>query len=184
MHWFKRLKAAIAALSVVAFLAPPVLAKETQSQVIFTRKNWEVRVVAFPDASLACVARVDQPGSSFSIWADGFGAVQLQFYSTAWSFDNETADIVVQVDRRAKWDLTNAELNENSILFNLPDGKASERFLVEIAKGNKVKLFNTSGRLVEDWSLAGSLASIQALVDCADQLKAEGGGGADKNPFN
>lgn len=157
-------------------------AQAPQSQVVFSHKKWEVRVVGFDDGSLACVARVEKPGSSFSIWGDAFGAVQLQFYATAWRFNDETADIVVQIDRRAKWDLTNAELDQNSILFNLPDGDASIRFVKEVARGNQIKLFNKSGKLVESWSLAGSSASINALIDCTNLLKSEADG--DQNPFN
>lgn len=175
-----KIKAAAIALVLGAVAAPPGWAQDTESQVVFTRKQWEVRVVAFPDSSLACVARVQKPGSSFSIWSDGHAKVQLQFFSRAWSFTEDSADIVVQIDRRAKWDMSNADLNENSVLFNLPNSDAGKNFLVEIARGSRIKLFNTGGNLIEDWSLSGSLASMNALIDCADSLLQDN----DSDPFN
>jgi hypothetical protein len=180
MRLIHRLASIVTSMFVAMSMAGGASAQGAESEVVFTRKSWEVRIVAFPDQSLACVARVQKPGSSFSIWADGSSAVQLQFFSTAWSFGKEAADIVVQIDRRAKWDLTNADLSDNSILFGLPNSKASERFLVEVTQGNRAKLFNTNGQLVEQWSLAGSMASINALIECAAALKLE----ADPNPFD
>ena len=101
--------------------------------------------------------------------------------STAWEFDNETADVVVQIDGRPKWTLNNSDLNQNSVFFTLNDSDASLRFLREIMRGNILYLRNTSGGLIERYSLAGSNASILKLSDCVDALAAVDG---DNNPFN
>ena len=38
--------------------------------------------------------------------------MQLQFYSTAWEFgEGDTADLEVQIDSRAPWNLTGADLS-------------------------------------------------------------------------
>lgn len=170
-----------AILAALLGLAGAARAQDVESEVIFNHKSWEVRVVAFPDGSIECLARVSKPGSSFSVWADAGANVQLQFFHDDWSFDNETADIVVQIDRRPKWDLTNASLDQNSIHFGLPNGsEASSRFLVEVAQGNRIKLKNSSGRQVDEWSLAGSKASMAALVECARLIRED----TDGNPFN
>lgn len=158
-------------------LAAPAAA-QTESQVVYTRGQWEVRVVSFPDATLSCVARVQKSGSSFSIWFDGYSAIQLQFFSTAWSFNNEVGDIVVQVDGRPRWDLTDADMDQNSIHFTLPDNDAAGRFLGELRNGTRLKLLTTSLKLVEQWSLSGSASSMSALADCAEALMDDG------NPFN
>ena len=64
-----------------------------QSEVLFSHKHWEVSVVGWDDGSVGCVAEVKAPGESFSIWTFPDGAVQLQFYSTAWEFgEGQTAD--------------------------------------------------------------------------------------------
>ena len=151
------------------------------SEVLFRRKAWEVSLVAFDDGTFSCLAQVGSDSSSFLIWADTDDSASLQFYNTAWEFDNEVADIVVRIDRRPKWTLNNADLNQNSVFFTLNDSDASLRFLREIMRGNVLYLLNNSGGLIERYSLAGSNASILKLSDCVDALASVDD---DNNPFN
>lgn len=152
-----------------------------QSEVLFSYKHWQVEVVGWDDGSVGCVAQVSAPGESFSVWTFPDGAVQLQFYSTAWEFgEGDTADLEVQIDRRAPWNLTNAELYQNSVLFYLPDDQAGVNFIVEVARGNRLYLRSADGSDVQNYSLAGSRASIDALVECGNVIGRVNPG----NPFN
>lgn len=174
------------ALGLVAPLAPGHLSGSAQagvieSEVLFRRKAWEVSLVAFDDGSFACMAEVGSNSSSFLIWAYSSNAANLQFYNTSWSFNNETANIVVKIDRRADWTLNNANLNENSVFFNLNDSDSSFRFLREVMRGNVLNLMTSDRRLIERYSLAGSSASIVKLSECVDLL---GNVDSDNNPFN
>ncbi|MDP3263059.1 MAG: hypothetical protein U1E06_18895 [Tabrizicola sp.] len=145
-----------------------------QSEVLFSHKHWQVEIVGWDDGSLGCVAQVSAPGESFSIWTFPDETVQLQFYSTAWSFDEgTTADLEVQIDRRSPWNLTNAELYQNSVLFTLPDDSSGVNFIVEVAQGNRLFLRADDGSDVQDYSLSGSRASIDALIDCGEVLSGE-----------
>lgn len=155
------------------------LAQAQQSEVLFAHKHWQVEIVGWDDGSVGCVAEVSAPGESFSIWTFPDGAVQLQFYSTAWSFgEGDTADLEVQIDRRGPWSLTAAELYQNSVLFYLPDDQSGVNFITEVARGNRLYLRSADGSDVQNYSLAGSSASINALIDCGDVIQAPG------NPFN
>jgi len=150
-----------------------------QSEVVFTRGAWEVRVVQFEDGTMSCVAQVTHGPDSFSIWADTAEAVRLQFYSDAWEFgEGSTADLNVEVDRRGPWSMTGAELYLQSVLFDIPDSDDGVRFLTEIMRGNVLHLRNDAGQAVMDYSLSGSSASISALIDCVDALNRSA------NPFN
>lgn len=151
------------------------------SEVLYRRKAWEVSLVAFDDGTFSCMAQVGNNNSSFLIWADTSNSASLQFYNTAWSFDNEVADVVVRIDSRASWTLNNSELNQNSVFFSLNDTDASIRFLREVMRGNVINLYGSSGNLIERYSLAGSNASILKLSDCVDALGSIDG---DNNPFN
>ena len=66
---------------------------------------------------------------------------------------------------------------KNSVLFNLPDSDVAVKFLVEIAAGTRLYLRSEDGAPVQDYSLAGSRASMSALIDCGNALKTPG------NPF-
>lgn len=168
-------------LALATGFSAPALQADPISERLLTHKHWMVEIVGFDDGSIACVAQVADGQDTFSIWADPWNPVKLQFYSTGWSFaDGGTADLGVQIDRRSPWSLTNAELYQNSVLFNLPEGDASNRFLMEVVRGNSLLLSNDRGVGVKTYSLAGSSASIRALIDCVDVL----GQDSDGNPFN
>jgi hypothetical protein len=167
------------AIAAALIAATAGLAQAQQSEVLFSYKHWQVEIVAWDDGSVGCVAEVSAPGESFSIWTFPDGAVQLQFYSTAWSFgEGDTADLEVQIDRRGPWSLTAAELYQNSVLFYLPDDQAGVNFINEVARGNRLFLRSADGSDVQNYSLAGSSASIDALIDCGGVIQAPG------NPFN
>ncbi|MCP5073628.1 MAG: hypothetical protein GY947_10095 [Rhodobacteraceae bacterium] len=155
-------------------------AAELDSRVLFTHKRWEVRVVAFEDGGISCVAQVSAPGTSFSIWANGADPAKLQFFSENWDLGDDRADVVVQVDRRTRWDLYDAQLHKNSVLFNLPNDKDGTKFINEVMRGRNVVLSSASGTRVGIWSLSGSSASVRALIECVDLLDHE----ADGNPFD
>ena len=174
------------ALLIVAPVFPGISAGQaradvTDSEVLFRRKAWEVSFVSFDDGTYACLAQVGNTTDSFLIWAYSNNEARLQFYSTAWHFDNETADIALRIDRRPLWTLTNAQLNQNSVFFNLTDEKTSLKFLREVMRGNVLNLLTEGGKLIERYSLSGSSASIVALSECVGALDSAGG---DANPFD
>lgn len=156
------------------------VAGATESRTLFKHKRWEVRVVAFDDGALKCVAQVNANRSSFAIWADGKKPARLQFFDKKWNLGQTNADVIVRVDRRPKWDLYNARLNQNSVLFDLPNDTDGRRFVNEVRRGRVIYLGNNKGREVGRWSLAGSSAAVGALIDCVDLLK----GRNNSNPFN
>lgn len=165
----------IAAIVAVGLALP---AAAYQSRVVFQQKHWRVEHVAWDDGSSGCMASVGTDSENFSIWAFQDESVKLQFFSTSWDFgEGQFADLQVQVDRIAPWSLTDAELYKNSVLFNLPDSDDAVKFLLEIAKGNRLFLRTDKGGAVQDYSLAGSKASMQALIDCSNGITSG-------NPFN
>jgi hypothetical protein len=163
-------------------LASPAAA-ETTSTMLYQHKHWEVEYVQFDDGTVACLAEVDATTDSFSVWYYQDGAFRLQFYSQDWQFGDpgSTADIQVQVDRREPWSLTGADLYKNSVLFYIPDSDDGVRFLVEIAQGTRLYLYDAQGNGVKDYSLQGSRASMDVMIDCGNQTSSGAGG---SNPFN
>jgi hypothetical protein len=98
-------------------------------------------------------------------------SVRLQFYSSDWDFNSsDTADLQLEVDRRGYWNLNEASLTQNSILFDLPDSDKGVNFLVEVAEGRTAHLRDSNGDGLRDYPLAGSKASMNALIECADAL--------------
>ncbi len=150
-------------------------------ETVYRRKAWEVSFVAFDDGTFSCMAEVGSSSNRFAIWAYADESARLQFYNTDWEFDDETADVIIKVDRRAEWTLNDADLHGNSVLFDLPDEDSSYRFLREVMRGNVLNLYSSAGSLIERYSLAGSSASIVKLIECGDALNSQDD---DDNPFN
>lgn len=153
---------------------------ETSSTMLYSHKHWEVEFVSFDDGSVACLAEVDAVTDSFTLWVYPDTSVRMQFYSTSWDFGDtgDTANLNVQIDNRADWSLNDAELYLNSVLFTLPDSDAAVDLLLEVAGGNRLYLRTETGEGVMDYSLSGSRASMDALIDCGNQIAGDG------NPFN
>lgn len=155
-------------------------ASAQQSEVVYSYKHWQVLIHGFDDGSVSCEAKVGTNTDSFSIWTYPNGAVSLQFYSTSWQFGeapDQFSDIAFEIDRRGAWTAA-AELFMNSAWVDLPDSQAGVDFITEIARGNRLYLRSADGSDVQDYSLAGSSASIDALIDCGDVIQSPG------NPFN
>lgn len=173
------------------FAAMAGLAAAQTTETVYSHKHWRVDVVAFEDGSFACMGQVanDDGSDSFSIWTMQDNTVRLQFYSTSWQFEDSTANLQVEIDRKSPWTLNDANLSQNSVLFDLPAGDAAVNFLVEVSQGTRLYLRNEQGADVMDYSLSGSSASIQALLECGDAIINGAGGSAtksktkDANPF-
>ncbi len=156
--------------ALAVFISLTSVPVQAGSKVVYRYKAWELRVAALDDGTLSCVAQVrPSNGTTFAIWADG-QTVKLQFFSDLWSFGNATGDVVARIDRRPSWNLNSANLYKNSVIFTMPGGKASTRFLMEIANGNVIRLRRRSGQRMGQWPLAGSRATMNKLVECVDYL--------------
>jgi len=168
------------AAAAVCLLAGPSSADPT-SVTLFQHKNWEVELVTFDDGGRACLAEVDAKTDSFTVWLYQDTTFKLQFYSQEWDFGDPgtNADLQLRVDRRGPWNLTQAELYKSSVLFTLPDSDTGVRFLVEVAAGRDLLLATAEGEGVKSYSLAGSSASMRAMLECGDAIT-----GGNNNPFN
>ncbi len=162
--------------TLTALAAAPAWANQTET--LYQHKAWLVEGVTFDDGTYACLAEVSDPGESFSIWAFPDKTIRLQFYSEEWDFgEGDTANLEVEVDRRSPWTLTGANLLQNSVLFDLPDLDESVNFVIEVARGSTLYLRTEAGEEIRSYSLAGSSASIDYLIDCGNAIA------GDSNPF-
>jgi len=172
-----KIRLGIAAAVLAVFVGA---ASAQQSEVVYSYKHWQVLIHGFDDGTFACEAKVGTNSDSFSVWTYPNGAVSLQFYSAAWQFSEEAgqySDLSFEVDRRGAWSAS-GELYMNSVLIELPDSQSGVNLITEIARGNRLYLRDADGSDVQDYSLAGSSASIDALIDCGNVIQSPG------NPFN
>jgi hypothetical protein len=168
-------------LAALASTAVSSTAMADSSEILFKHKNWLVEGVTYDDGTIACLAEVNDPNDNFAIWIYPDQSISLQFFSTAWDFGDtdSTADLKLQIDRRADWSLTGATLHASSVWFDLPDSDAAVNFLTEIASGIRLYLRDADGSHVMEYSLAGSSASMAAMIECGNAISTQ----RSSNPF-
>ena len=150
-----------------------------RTEVLYEFRSWVVEGVTTDDNTFACNARVSLLGDSFSLRPLLDKAVRLEFYSDEWEFgEGDAADIQVQVDSRTPRDFSDATLLQSSVYVDLRDPEEGASFLKEIAGGTKLYLRSADGTDVRNYSLFGSSAAIEHLVDCSKAPV------RDRNPFN
>ena len=174
------MNAACSLIGAVVLAATSGAALADTSEVLFRHKNWMVEGVTYDDGSIACLAEVSDPDDSFSIWVYPDKSISLQFFSTSWDFGDtdSNADLKLQVDRRADWSLTGATLHSSSVWFDLPNSDDAVSFLTEIASGRRLFLRDDDGTDVMDYPLAGSSASMAAMIECGNAISS-----TSSNPF-
>ncbi|WP_146010302.1 hypothetical protein [Acidimangrovimonas sediminis] len=171
------------ALSALSALAPARADAAITSKVIYSYRDWEVRLVNYDNRNLRCQARVSRNGYSFSLYASPGSGVRMQFYSTGWAFgDPHRGNLKLRIGGYPSWRLSNAELYKHSVLFNLPGGSKGSKFLMEVSNGSTLTLYNDRGSHVHTYSLSGSRASMDALIKCVRALRQ--GGSRSSNPFD
>lgn len=157
----------------LAGLSVPAAWAASKSVTVFSYRQWDVQRVSWPDGTMSCDAEiVYDNGDSVAIWADRKNPYRIQFYSADWSFGaKDSYDTVdVQVDNNNSYSVTNADFYKSSIFFDLPDNATGNKFLSQLAAGNRLYLYDSTGKQQTDYSLSGSQASINALTSCVNGL--------------
>ena len=166
------MKSRILALVAMTLGLQALPASADRTDVLYSYKHWQVEGISYDDGTYACVAEVAEPGESFAIWVFPDQTIRLQFYSEEWDFgESDTADLEVEIDHRSPWSLSGANLVQNSVLFDLPEGDQSVNFVIEVAEGRTLHLRSSDGAPVKDYSLAGSAASINNLIECGSAIR-------------
>ena len=166
------MKSRILALVAMTLGLQALPASADRTDVLYSYKHWQVEGISYDDGTYACVAEVAEPGESFAIWVFPDQTIRLQFYSEEWDFgESDTADLEVEIDHRSPWSLSGANLVQNSVLFDLPEGDQSVNFVIEVAEGRTLHLRSSDGTPVKDYSLAGSAASISTLIECGSAIR-------------
>jgi hypothetical protein len=141
---------------------------DPKTETLFKQLNWETSRVTFDDGDVACLAEVANHDSSesMSLWRFR-DTLRLQFYSEAWSFgEGEQADIDLKIDDLASWQMTNAELYKNSVLFDLPADENGDKLTMELRSGKTAVVTGDSAIGYRNYSLLGAVEAIPYLEGC------------------
>jgi hypothetical protein len=150
------------AFGVALFLAASVVTSAnagSNDTLLFEKGYWSVVHVAFDDGSQSCKMVSLTPRSAMILWADTDG-LTFHVANDDWNLDERTARIYVDVDYD-RFDGRATLSGRSMFVFGL-----SQDFIVALARGNAVALFNDRGHRLLTYSLRGSAAATYALMDC------------------
>ena len=158
-------------LCVAGLGAVPALAQSIiKDELIFERGQWTVSKVATDDGTLYCVAAVRGENAWVNVWIEADGTTGIQFDSEDWGYDISTETFIATIDDRKSLNLTNPEIDETAVYFDLPFERKNVTFFRDLRAGRELYLNNTAGELIARFPLEGSSASIDAVDACVDTL--------------
>ncbi len=151
--------------------AAPALSQKINEDVkIFERGLWTVSRIGMDDGRRYCVAEVISDNAWVTVWVESDGTTGIEFNSDDWGYDISTETFIATIDNRKSLNLTNPDIEGNSVYFVLPYNKTSISFFGDIRAGRDLYLNNKFGELISRFSLKGSAASIDAVDACVDTL--------------
>lgn len=152
----------------VSFFVLPAYAET----LLLAHKNWTTVIDRFDDGEVYCLSRGYADTGSMALYTTAFESSTLHFFFDTADFGQGlTEDIRLQIDNREPWILYNARLFRQSVFFELPPNRQSERILKEIYSGNALHLLDSNGYRLWSFSLAGSAAALNRLMICKNQIE-------------
>ena len=136
---------------------------------LFKKGDWEVVLLRYNDRSTACIARNSSKNKEFQIYVNADVEELAIFYDD--SNVNESLKIFqFAVDDYASWYSESPFLDSGWLIMDLNSGsdKAVTELIQEIRKGQELFHLDDNNKIISNFSLKGSAASISELVNCIE----------------
>lgn len=163
-----RLSATILALT-MNFSGASASVDETE---LFRHKDWRVQHEYYTNSQAqACAARtVNRRGDTFDITVyDNHDMSLFIFFGTDVYLRETQRNITIDVDY-SRWYFNNLNQTEGSLTFRFGPDDDVESFIKQIMRGQAVSIKDKRGGNFAVWSLRGSSAAIQKLVECWERI--------------
>jgi hypothetical protein len=149
----------LAAAALAAFIAFPAAAAD--ERLMYERGDWAVTLVDWDDGTLSCKASSQTDDTRMIVWGDSWNeTLNFQFVARGWDFAEATGTIFVDIDYQ-RYDAA-ALFHGGSIFVN----DLSADFMRHFKRGSAIALFDEYGRRVMTYSLRGTSAVTDALLEC------------------
>ena len=151
----------------IALMLPGLAqAQRYDTNRLFTRGAWYVDLVYdTQDRSYWCNAStINRKNQEFSVTGFDDGSLSIFIFDDDWNLTREDITFRIDVDRSG-W--TVYGLAEGvGVSAELDDASKAADFLADVAAGNVVRVLTQNGKGIATFSLHGSRAALNALLDC------------------
>lgn len=156
------------AFAALLLLASPATAYETVT--LYSKGAWSTIVEMYDTGEMACAMTTVQRGGRLDLTHyRSRGGLEIYLNFDGVQGGAYVVDLELEVDDWGPWNLYKARGQGSAIFFELPDEDASSRLVAEIALGKMLYLYD-GPEIYHHWSLSGSAAALNALIDCVRKL--------------
>jgi hypothetical protein len=149
----------LAAAALAAFIAFPAAAAD--ETLMYEHGAWSVSLVDWDDGTLSCRAGSETDDTKMRVWADSWNeTLNFQFVASGWDFTPSEGTIFVDIDYQ-RYEAP-ATFDGGSIFVT----DLSAEFMRHFKRGSAIALFDEYGRRVMTYSLSGTSAVTDALLEC------------------
>lgn len=158
-------------------------ADEFDNTMLLSEGAWTVRhTYDSRDGGSWCAADTSNgDGQWFSVTAYEEGAAAILVGDPRWRLEPRDLRFSIDIDY-ARWDMQGAGQDDAVSAF-LNDDPTAPDLLLRLMQGDAVDVYAESGRRVASFSLDGSAAALQTLLECWALIDRSGESDAAADPF-
>lgn len=151
-------------------LASIAVADPYETNLLFKHKSWHVELTHDTrDGDVWCSAVTEnRSGQTFNIVTYPDDSASLFVFDQNWNLSPRTIEFVLDIDYN-RWTVI-GHGEDIGIQVSLDGDDQAGKFILELAEGNAVALYNLDLRRLAVFSLAGSKAALLALLDCWEAI--------------
>lgn len=172
------------ALFAIALCSPfTVGAEPFESETLFSKGAWEVEITFdTEDSTFWCEAATDnRANQSFSIVAYDTGTAAIFVFDPRWNLSERSIKFLIDIDY-SRWEISGRGSGRSVSSF-MHDGEKAGKFLKELSQGNAVAIYNSDEKRLATFSLSGSSAALNALMECWTAIRPNGADHTSSDPF-
>jgi len=150
--------------------ASGTVASELDSKTLLQKGAWSVELTHdTSDGTLWCSASTYNRGNqSFGLAAFDSGLLALIISDPYWSLKTRPIRFLLDIDYK-RWTI-DGSASEDYVSLNMNNPEKSAEFIKDLMRGNAVAVLNDNGNRLATFTLNGSYAALDALVDCWSRI--------------
>ncbi len=154
----------------LAVTAPAAALAEYESRILFSKGAWLVEITYdTEDDVFWCSARsTNRQSQTFSVTAYANSTMSIFFFDNRWDLSPRPVSFIIDVDYE-RWTV-DGSADGIGISSDLSNAEVAGEFVGDLMQGNAVALYNNDERRLATFSLNGSAAAINELIDCWDKI--------------
>ncbi|WP_139215032.1 hypothetical protein [Palleronia marisminoris] len=140
------------------------LAANAERTTIFSKGSWVVEYVSSDDVTWCEATTTNQQNQTFDLTAFASGDFTIYVWDANWDIESRPVSFIIDIDY-SRWNM-DGTASGKSVSVTPSDATKTVDFLSDLKRGRAVALYNDDEFRLATFSLSGSSAAIDSLMDC------------------